>query len=138
VLLALCRAAALVGALAIAWSLNLRWGGADVGVGPPMQWERHVVGAALLAGIALVAMLFAGRGRRPPLAGRALALAAALGAVAIAAWMRRDAARGFPHLVEGAGWTSVAIGAGLAALGALGYLALVREAGSPPSARRRR
>jgi hypothetical protein len=122
-LLSAARAAALVATLVCGWSLNLRWGdAAAVGAGPPMQWERHVVGTTLLAGLVLVASFFGGRSSargRPPLVARAVALLAALGAVAIALWLHRDAARGFTSLVAGPGWSSLAAGAGLALVGAL-------------------
>ena len=101
------------------WSLNVAWGD-DPAMrgGPPKQWERHLVGAALLAGLSAILVFF---GSRPgaALALRAVNVAAALGPAVIALVLRSDAeAKNLPQLLEGPGWAWLAAGSGLALLAA--------------------
>jgi len=115
-------AARVLAVLAVAvtvWSLNVAWGD-DPALrgGPPKQWERHVVGAALLGGLAAV-LVFVGSRARPHVAVRAAACAAALGPLVIALVLRSDAAaQGLPQLVAGPGWTWLTVGGGLGVLAA--------------------
>ncbi len=111
-------------ALAITgWSLNVRWGvGEHVRGGPPMQWEKSVVGATLLVGIAAVLVWIATRPKVNTgtlrLGIRAAAAIAALGAVGIAFYLHRDASGSeIEGLLGGPGWTWMAIGTGLAIAG---------------------
>lgn len=115
------RGLAVLSVALTAWSLNVRWGAGDtVRGGPPMQWERHVVGAALLAAIAAVLVWLATREAAHRLL-RVAACAAALGPGVIALVLRRDAtASDLTNLVAGPGWTWLAAGAGLAVLAAAG------------------
>ena len=88
-------------------SLVLQWSTkADVHSGPPGQWERHVVGAALLAGIAAISLSFSGRKGNPPnWVARIIAAGCAVGAVGIAYYLRSNAhSTGFTHLLGGSGW----------------------------------
>ncbi len=101
------------------WSLNVAWGD-DPALrgGPPRQWERHLVGAALLAGLSAVLVLF---GSRPgaALVLRSINVAISLGPGVIALVLRSEAAeKNLPQLLEGPGWTWLAVGSGLAVLAA--------------------
>ena len=117
-------------ALAITgWSLNVRWGAGEVRGGPPMQWEKSVVGATLLVGIAAVLVWIATRPKVNTgtlrLGIRAAAAIAALGAVGIAVYLHRDASGSeIEGLLGGPGWTWLAIGTGLAVAGVAAALAL--------------
>lgn len=116
---AIARALAVLSVALTGWSLNVRWGAGDnVRGGPPMQWERHVVGAALLAAVAAVLVFLASRAGAHRVL-RAAAVVLALGPGAIALVLRRDAAASnLPNLVAGPGWTWLAAGAGLSLLAA--------------------
>jgi hypothetical protein len=117
------RAFAWLGAAVTFWSLNVKWGvSADVGAGPPGQWERHVVGAALLAFTGALALSISGRGGYPPaLWARLVSLGSGAGIIVIAFVLRRDAfAEGFDHLITGPGWTWMFAGGGLISASALG------------------
>ena len=118
-LLSVIRALAWIGVVLAGWSLNLRWGrDPRVGSGPPGQWERHVVGVALLCALAALLLSFAKR-RRIPWA-RAGASAASIAALAIALSLHTDASdAGFDHLVAGPGWPWLVGGAGLTLAAAL-------------------
>jgi hypothetical protein len=120
------RAVSLVAVAVTGWSLNVRWGaGATVRGGPPMQWEKMVVGATLLAAIAAVLVWF---GTRPSATGalrigmRAASVIAALGAASIAFYLRRDAAT--DNMLAGPGWTWLAIGTGLSVASVAGAIAV--------------
>lgn len=107
------RALSWIGVAISGWSINLRWGEvAAVGGGPPGQWERHVVGAAMLCGVASLTLMVAGRADRPPgLVARLVATSAAAGAVAVALFLRAEAGRSdLTHLLAGPGWTWLAAG----------------------------
>ncbi|HLU67506.1 MAG TPA: hypothetical protein VKZ63_14590 [Kofleriaceae bacterium] len=115
------------------WSLNVKWGEETaVRGGPPIHWERFVVGAALLCGLAAVLVWLATRPRGARWL-RAAATAPALGAAAIAAYLRyRAAADDVPNLVAGPGWTWHAAGAALAVVAAVvTALATAPEAAAP-------
>jgi hypothetical protein len=133
------RAAAMIATSLALWSLNLRWGEvAGVGAGPPQQWERQVVGAALLLALVLLCTLVAGRrGARPGWVVRLLAPGAAVGACAIALVLRRDALRGFRVLLEWPVWRCLSVGAGVGLAAALALQA-VGSAVPPGRAPRRR
>lgn len=125
--LTLLRAVAWLGAAITFWALNVKWGvEADVGVGPPGHWERHVTGAALLAFTGAMALTISGRGGRPPrLWARGITLACGAGIILIALLLRRDAfAEGFDHLIAGPGWTWMFAGGGLVSAAALGAFGL--------------
>ena len=108
------------------WSLNIRWGLDAMGrTGAPPQFERHVVGAALLAAVAAVALAFAAPHRASARKAAIIATAAALGSHAIAWWIRSlAAATGQPQLTTGAGWLWLVTGTGLAIAAAAGALFL--------------
>ncbi len=135
--LTLFRAFALVSVLVSGWSMTLHWGSAVKG--PPPQWERQVVGAILLAFITTIALASTGKlGTMRSWIARGLALAAALGAVAIPFALRSGAHDSlFPHLVTGGGWTWLLCGSGLAVSAAAGSL-LLRPAPSDKKKRKRR
>jgi len=90
-----------------AWAMSLPWGlELEVGKGPPSQWERHVVGAALLLLAAAITMSLTGRKDQKP-GGLALGLAGAftLGALGLALALRSGAIdRGQSHVLLGGGW----------------------------------
>jgi hypothetical protein len=128
-------------ALAITgWSLNVKWGAGDhVRGGPPMQWEKSVVGATLLVGIAAVLVWIATRPKVNTgtlrLGIRAAAAIAALGAAGIAFYLHRDASgSAIEGLLGGPGWTWMAIGTGLA-IAAVGSMLAMRSpaAAAPPA-----
>lgn len=96
------------------WSLSLPWGDEiAVGKGPPSQWERHVVGAALLLLVAALALSRTARENEKP--GRfaiALAAATSLGALALALGIRSTAIdQGQAHILLGGGWLWMSAGA---------------------------
>jgi hypothetical protein len=102
------------------WSLNVLWGiDKAAGKGAPPQWERHVVGATLLLGIAALAISLAGRGGKAP--GRiaiAVSTAGPLGALLISYILYNRAIDGqMPHLLAGSGWKWMTAG-GILGLGA--------------------
>lgn len=121
------RGTSWVGAAIGLWSLNVRWGtDVMVGNGPPRQFERLVVGAALLVVLVAVTVSVSGRdGRAPKLRSKLVALAGALGALGLA-WLVRSRAHanGFPDLVAGAGWTWMLAGGGFALSAAIGWFGL--------------
>lgn len=126
-LLTVIRAAAWIGVALAAWSVNLRWGDDPaVGSGAPGRWERHVVGAALLCGVAALVLSVSGRGGRPPAVwAKVVALATGGGAATVVLWLRSDASSSdFGHLILGPGWTWLAVGASLALAAALACLPL--------------
>jgi hypothetical protein len=101
------------------WSLNVAWGDdPSLRGGPPAQWERQVVGAALLAGVAAALALYNSRPGAHR-AVRAAGLVAALGPGLVAIYLRSDASSmGLPQLLTGPGWTWLAVGSALALLAA--------------------
>jgi hypothetical protein len=134
------RAAAWVAVAVVGWALNVRWG-ADVrlGPGPPAMWQRHVVGALMLAMVTAMSVSVSGRGHRPPAwIARGIALAAALGVVWLAIAIRRGAP---PSAIGGPGWSWLLTGALLAASAAAVSFALggarTDDAPAPRSRRRR-
>ena len=116
----LVRAVSVLALAVTGWSLNLKWGAdATAGGGPPMQWEKSVVGATLLVGLAAVLLWIATRPKINTgalrLGLRAAATLAALGAASIAFYLHRDATSSdLDSLLTGPGWTWLAIGTGLA------------------------
>jgi hypothetical protein len=131
---AIVRAASIIAVALAGWSVNVRWGsGTTVRGGPPMQWERIVVGAAVLSALAALAVWI---GTRPGAGAsrmwlRGAACACALGVAAIALHLRGEASRlGINDLVNGPGWAWLAAGAGAALAAAGGSFALRDRAGS--------
>ncbi len=126
----LARALSVLALAITGWSLNVRWGaGESMRGGPPMQWEKSVVGATLLVGIAAVLVWIATRPKVNTgtlrLGLRAAASIAALGAAGIAFYLHRDASDSdLDGLLGGPGWTWMAIGTGLAVAGVGSALAL--------------
>lgn len=118
----LVRAVSVIALAVTGWSLNVRWGeNATAGGGPPMQWEKSVVGATLLVGLVTVLLWIATRPKVNTgalrLGLRAAATLAALGAAGIAFYLHRDAVNSdLDTLLGGAGWTWLAIGTGLAVI----------------------
>lgn len=113
-MLTVVRAVAWFGVAITFWSNNVLWGNdIDTGVGPPGQWQRQVVGAGCLALIAAFALSVSGRRGNPPSwIARGVAVASSLGVLLIGYLLRRDALGGFPHLIEGPGWTWMFAGGG--------------------------
>lgn len=110
------------------WSLMVRWG-SDSGTpnGPPVHWEREVVGAALLAGIAALLLSFSGAGGRQRWFTRGIAAACSAATVGIALNLRASAlGTGFPDLIEGPGWTWLSAGGALSLVAAVAALLLPR------------
>ncbi len=111
------RAIQWIAIVVAAWSLAMPWGDElDVGKGPPSQWERHVVGAALLLLVAALTMTLTARNDEKP-GGVALAIAglASLGAIALALDLRSTALdRGHGHVLLGGGWMWMSAGACMA------------------------
>jgi hypothetical protein len=135
----LVRAASLVGAALAGWSNNVQWGTGAVRGGPPAQWERHVVGAALLVALAALAVWLGTRPGGSRLILRAAASGFALAALAIAFHLksRAESLRLF-NLIDGPGWTWLVAGGGTALAAALGSFAVGREVVSRRSRARRR
>ena len=136
----LARALSVLALAITGWSLNVRWGaGENVRGGPPMQWEKSVVGATLLVGIAAVLVWIATRPKVNTgtlrLGIRAAAAIAALGAAGIAFYLHRDASGSeIEGLLGGPGWIWLAIGTGLAIAGVGSALAVRSPAPAAPSA----
>lgn len=126
----LVRAASVLALAVTGWSLNVRWGaGEGFRGGPPMQWEKSVVGATLLVAIAAVLVWIATRPKVNTgtlrLGLRAAAALAALGAAGITFYLHRDASGSeIDGLLSGPGWTWLAIGTGLAVAAVGGVLAM--------------
>jgi hypothetical protein len=138
----LVRAASVLALAVTGWSLNVRWGaGKDFRGGPPIQWEKEVVGATLLVGIVAVLIWIATRPKVNTgalrLGLRAAAALAALGAAGIAFYLHREASGSeIQGLLAGPGWTWLAIGTGLAVAAAGGVLALRSPAPAAPASRK--
>ena len=132
-MLTFARAVAWFGVVVVFWSLNVRWGtDADVGAGPPGQWERQVVGAGMLALIAAISLSASGRKGNPPSwRARAVAFAAAVLILVIAMLLRRSALGGITgaDLIDGPGWTWLLSGGGFV-LGATTMTLALNPAGS--------
>ena len=120
------------------WSLNVKWG-AETAVrgGPPTHWERYVVGAAMLCALAAVLVWIGTRASAPRWL-RAAATAPALGAAAIAAYLRyRAGAEETMNLVAGPGWVWLAAGCAAAVVAAvLTALATAPAPARPPASQR--
>lgn len=133
----LVRAVSVLALAVTGWSLNLRWGaGEGFRGGPPMQWEKSVVGATLLVAIAAVLVWIATRPKvntgAMRLGLRAAAALSALGAAGIAFYLHRDASGSeIDGLLAGPGWTWMAIGTGLAVAAVGGVLAMPSPAPAP-------
>jgi hypothetical protein len=143
--LTIIRAFHWIAAVLTGWSLNVLWGvDSATGSGAPPQWERHVVGAALLLGIAALAISLSGRGGKPPSRpALAIALAGPAGALGLSLLLRSKAIGGqMPHLVEGPGWKWMSAGAVLGLCAALASMVLFfRQAAASarkPSRRKKR
>ncbi len=136
----LVRAISLLALAVTGWSLNVRWGeSATARGGPPMQWEKSVVGATLLVGIVAVLLWIATRPKVNTgalrLGLRASAAIAALGAAGIAFYLYRDASGSdIEGLLTGPGWTWLAIGTGLAVAAVGGALAIRSPVPAPTTA----
>lgn len=123
------RAAAWIGVAICGWSLNIRWGvDPNLPNGPPGQWERHVVGAALLAFIGAMAISVSGRGHKPPSnIARGISLGAAICILIIGVMIYRGSQSSVnPEIIAGPGFMWMLSGAGLllgAAVGTLGLRA---------------
>ena len=121
------RALAVFGVMVTWWSLNIQWGGdAGAGSGPPYQFQRYAVGAGMLATIAAIALSVSGRKGAPP-SWLARGIAAVAGVcILLVAWFVHSRAHssGFPHLIEGAGWTWMLAGGGFITSAAISALAL--------------
>jgi hypothetical protein len=118
-------------------SLSRPWGDEiAVGKGPPSQYERHVVGAALLLFVAALTMARTARKDGKP--GRfalAIAGAASLGAVALALGVRSTAIENQQaHVLLGGGWMWMSAGACMS-IGAVvsAFTLLFRPSGDPGS-----
>jgi hypothetical protein len=126
-MLTVFRVVAWAAVIVVGWSLAIRWGtDADVGNGPPIQFGKKVVGAAVLAGVVAVVLTMSGRKGAPPAWwARGVAVAASLGALGIAWYLRSWAhGDGFPDLVAGPGWMWMFAGAGLSFAAAIGTVGL--------------
>ena len=136
------RAMSWVGFAVILWSNNLVWGdSADVGAGPPGQWKRAVIGAALLALISAIAISASGRRGNPPSRKvQFVAAITALGAAVIAFELRRSAlaATRTHHLLEGSGFYWMASGAALATVAVIGTFTIRPKIVKPRTSRKRR
>ena len=108
------RAILWVAIVVTAWSLGVPWGDeVAVGKGPPSQYERHVVGAALLLLVAAFTMMRTARKNEKP-GGIALAIAclASLAALALALDVRSTALdKEQGHVLLGGGWLWMSAGA---------------------------
>jgi len=102
-------------AFIVFWALNVRWGDdPSVGNGPPVQFQRQVVGAFLLALVGAGALTWSFfSGRNPGKVGRWMGAGAGGAVLLIAWWVRRDAMVDFPHLLAGPGWHWLLGGGGL-------------------------
>jgi hypothetical protein len=134
-LLTFIRAVAWFAVVVLFWSLNIRWGtDLDVNAGPPGQWERHVVGAGLLAAVAALALSVSGRRGNPPSwLARGVAFGAAALILTIGLLLRREAQSAITgaDLIAGAGWTWMMAGGGFALSAAILALTL-KPAARPP------
>jgi len=123
----LVRALSLIAAALTGWSNNVRWGTSAVRAGPPGQWERIAVGAALLSALVALAVWL---GTRSGLGvsrmwWRGAACLFAFGVVAIAFHLRAQAeSLQLPDLIAGPGWSWLAAGAGAALAAAVGSFAV--------------
>ncbi|HWM86230.1 MAG TPA: hypothetical protein VNO33_10345 [Kofleriaceae bacterium] len=137
----LVRAASLIALAVTGWASNVRWGTSTaVRNGPPAQWERFVVGAAMLSALVAFTVWLGTRAGAGPsrLWLRAAACLFALGVAAIAFTLRQRALDlKLPDMVAGPGWMWLATGAGLSIATAVGSFA-VRETASQRSRARRR
>lgn len=134
----LVRGLSLIAVALTGWANNVRWGTSSVRPGPPAQWERIAVGAALLSALVALAVWL---GTRSGLGvsrmwWRGAACLCAVGVGAIVLQLRAQAEKlQLPDLVEGPGWSWLAAGAGAALAAAVGSFAL---RGDVPVSRRKR
>lgn len=123
----LIRAASVIGFALTAWANNVRWGTSSVRNGPPAQWERYAVAAALLSGLAAIAIWLGTRTGTAPsrmwLRGAGCLFAVGVGAIAFQLWRLAGELR-LPDLLAGPGWSWLAGGAGVSLAAAVGSLAL--------------
>ncbi len=108
------RAVQFASIVVTAWSSAMPWGDElGIGKGPPTQYERQLVGAALLLFVGAVAMVLTARqGAKPGRFALAVASAASLGAIALALTVRSTAtANDQAHVLLGGGWMWMAAGA---------------------------
>ncbi|MBT8496504.1 MAG: hypothetical protein KJO07_25880 [Deltaproteobacteria bacterium] len=133
------RACAWLAVVLAGWSVNLRWGVDQmVRTGAPPQFERHVVGAALLAAIAALALIFAHPKRAVARKAAIVATIAALGSHAVAWWIRSLAStQGQPQLTDGTGWMWLCAGTALAIASSAGAIFLKSEPDRAKSKARR-
>jgi hypothetical protein len=144
-LLTVLRGLAWLGVAVAGWSVNLKWGDDPaLGTGAPTMWERHVVGATLLAAVAALALSISGRGGRPPrLPYRLAALAAsalALG-LALSIYLRVTRSEFYEHMVgivSGPGFAWLAAGTAMSFAAAVGAVGLREPAAARRSASKRR
>ncbi len=107
----LVRALSLIAVALTGWANNVRWGTSAVRAGPPAQWERIAVGAALLSALVALAVWI---GTRSGLGvtrmwWRGAACLFAVGIVAIALQLRAQGGEAAPArsrstVRAGAGW----------------------------------
>jgi hypothetical protein len=135
----LVRAASLIGVALAGWSNNVQWGTGSVRGGPPAQWERHVVGAALLVVLAALAVWLGTKPGASRLIVRGAAVGFALGGLAVAFYLKsRAESLRLLTLIDGPGWTWLVAGAGTALVAAVGSFAVGRDVVSRRSRARRR
>ncbi len=144
-MLTVLRGLAWLGVVVAGWSVNLRWGDDPaLGSGAPSMWERHVVGAALLAAIAALAISVSGRGGEPPRLPYRIAGALAAGsafAVALSMYLRVTRNELYEHMagiVGGPGFSWLIAGTGISLVAAAATLALRPAAPVRRGASRRR
>lgn len=110
----LIRAILWIAIVITGWSLSVPWGDdLAAGKGPPSQWERHVVGAALLLLVAALSMSrTAKNGGKPGGIPLAIAGLTSLAALALALDVRATALdRQQGHVLLGSGWLWMSAGA---------------------------
>ena len=108
------RAVQFASIVVTAWSSAMPWGDElGIGKGPPSQFDRQLVGAALLLLVGAIAMVMTARkGAKPGRFALAVSAAASLGAVALALTVRSTAmANDLSHVLVGGGWMWMAAGA---------------------------
>ncbi len=134
----LVRALSLIAVALTGWANNVRWGTSAVRAGPPAQWERIAVGAALLSALVALAVWIGTRSGVgvTRMWWRGAACLCAVGIAAIALQLRAQAVElQLPDLIEGPGWSWLAAGAGAALAAAVGSFAL---RGDVPVSRKKR
>jgi len=110
-----------------AWSSAMPWGDElGIGKGPPSQFDRQLVGAALVLLVGAIAMILtAHKGKKPGPFALAVSGSASVGAIALALTVRSTAIdHGQAHVLLGGGWTWMAAGASIALGASLSAVAL--------------